>query len=495
MYQPLVRIAICAALLFSPIATYAAQDEECTPKTCYEGSAFRAELDKLFNEMRAAHFDMFARTDETTYRAELERLKADVGEQIPKQRAHSLLEQLLAFGRVGHAKTDIAVKDVLGSLQEGLKILPLSVVYRDGKMVLDQWVDGTDRFPPGSEILEFDGLSVPELEQRLRHHVSADNDLLLRALLEKAFPIYLALEFGEVDAVPMQVRWANGGMARGDVNAVDAGTYFSLHARRPVPAPKDDGGERSFRLLGRGIAYLKPGPFGNIESEEGTTPGGYDPAPFEAFLHKAFSSFETADATDLVIDLRSNPGGDNSFSDLLVARIADRPFSFASRFELKASAATKARFAENPADNELGRRMRAREAATPNGETYFVELPLNQPRADNRFDGDVWVLVDRHSFSNAAVTAALVQDYRFGTIIGEETADLPSTYGSVETFTLPLTGAVVHYPKSHIVRPSGEDTGRGVVPDVRLPPQPIGVSEDVTLGAAVKHIAAARSGE
>ena len=38
----------------------------------------------------------------------------------------------------------------------------------------------------------------------------------------------------------------------------------------------------------------------------------------------------------------------------------------------------------------------------------------------------------------------------------------------METFTLPLTGLRVGYPKAHIVRPSGSLKARGVVPDVAI---------------------------
>jgi C-terminal processing protease CtpA/Prc len=65
--------------------------------------------------------------------------------------------------------------------------------------------------------------------------------------------------------------------------------------------------------------------------------------------------------------------------------------------------------------------------------------------------------------------AALAQDYGFATILGEETADLASTYGAMESFTLPRTGIQVGFPKARILRPSGDPVPRGVVPDVAIP--------------------------
>ena len=48
-------------------------------------------------------------------------------------------------------------------------------------------------------------------------------------------------------------------------------------------------------------------------------------------------------------------------------------------------------------------------AAAQDGERVAVDLPATQPIADNAFDGRVWVLVNRHTYSNAAVIAALMQ--------------------------------------------------------------------------------------
>ena len=108
----------------------------------------------------------------------------------------------------------------------------------------------------------------------------------------------------------------------------------------------------------------------------------------------------------------------------MVAWFASRPFRFASTFMLKASAATKADYARQrltgaPIDPDFARQM-DEEARRPNGTRYRYELSaLVQPRQGARFKGRVWVLINRHSYSNAASVAALVQDYGFGKIIGE----------------------------------------------------------------------------
>lgn len=122
------------------------------------------------------------------------------------------------------------------------------------------------------------------------------------------------------------------------------------------------------------------------------------------------------------------------------------------------------------------------------GSVVRYEIPLVTPRAEPRFQGRVHVLVNRHSYSNAVSVAAMVQDYGFGRVLGEETADLASTLGAMEHFSLENSGLSVGYPKARILRPGGDPAPRGVVPDRVLPHQIVEGPEDPVLQAALDYV-------
>ena len=84
----------------------------------------------------------------------------------------------------------------------------------------------------------------------------------------------------------------------------------------------------------------------------------------------------------------------------------------------------------------------------------------------------------------------MIQDYGFGTIIGEKTSDMATTYGAMETFRLPNTGIVVGFPKAHIVRPSGERRSDGVTPDIAIRSPIVPTAHDAVLDRALEHIRA-----
>ena len=173
----------------------------------------------------------------------------------------------------------------------------------------------------------------------------------------------------------------------------------------------------------------------------------------------------------------------------MIAWFADRPFRFASRFTVKASPQTRDVLRGIAADDPDGvsADMYAEMQHQADGESFEFEIPWTDPRAE-RFVGRVWVLINRHSYSNATSVAAIVKDYGFGVLLGEETADLPSSYASSARFTLPETGIAVTYPKAYFVRSSGEEGLRGVRPDVELQRSAASAGEDEMLQAAIAEI-------
>jgi C-terminal processing protease CtpA/Prc len=217
----------------------------------------------------------------------------------------------------------------------------------------------------------------------------------------------------------------------------------------------------------------------------------YDARAFDTFIDGAFESFIAADADTLLIDLRDNPGGDNTFSDYMIAWFADRPFGFASAFRIRVSdeavASNAARLA-TAGQNSVSRQLAGVYAAAAIGDVIEFPIPVVAPRRGARFEGRVFVLVNRRSFSNSVLTAAIVQDYQFGRVLGEPTSDLATTYGALERFTLPNSGLSVGFPKAYIVRPSGDARIQGMTPDIAITTPIIQTADDPVLQQALRII-------
>jgi C-terminal processing protease CtpA/Prc len=336
--------------------------------------------------------------------------------------------------------------------------------------------------------LAINGVPVKALFSRLRHYLSADTDYMLGGFLEFYLEVLLFFEWGELNEYSLKV-----GQQDQAVIQVKAVNKEQLEKRQAeLPASLVLGWERQARMLPDGVAYLRPGPFFNTESSAADP---WDNRAFSAFIEQSFETFKARKPSALLIDMRDNPGGDNSFSDLMLRWIADQPFRFASTFQVKVSEAFRqsndarlqAQSDQGVDKNSVSYRYQQAYQKRANGEVFDFDIPLVQP-GPKRLNTRVFMLVNRHSYSNAVTTAAMAQDYGFATILGEETSDLAVTYGAMEHFTLSHTGIQVGFPKALIVRPSGDRTVRGVVPDHLIKTPVVESVDDPVLKAALRHI-------
>ena len=170
----------------------------------------------------------------------------------------------------------------------------------------------------------------------------------------------------------------------------------------------------------------------------------------------------------------------------MIAYFADKPFRIASKFSVRTSQVTKS-FWTDVDIPELAE-MKQKIMTLEDGTRFDIELNTTQPRNDDlAFRGEVIALIDRFSFSNTASVAAIVQDYEFGVLVGEETSDTPSSCGAIHTFKLPNTKMVVVFPKGCMIRPNGDARLRGVIPDHKVSDNPF-TQEDEILDTALQLI-------
>lgn len=491
MIQRLFKIAATLLLVSAVPGQAFAQSDAQRPSPdgcgdCYSAQAASEDLEVLYQRLQQEHVDLFARRDRSEYDAHIARLLGRIDGPVPRPELHLMLHEAMAFGNIGHAKTEIALNDVFTHVGNGGKIIPLSVVYRGHRMITDNWADRSDALPPGSRITSIGAMPVEQFEAHVRKQISADTLRLLRAQMELGLPAYLYLVFGPVDALNVEYIDPDGTARSHEIGAVQFGDMYAVQGERPVPQADRKAADRVYRDLGDDVFYLQPGHFSASEEERGENGEAYTIEPFRAFVAEAFEALAESGAQDLIIDLRDNGGGDASFSDLIIARLTNAAFRHSSRYEVRAGPNTKAAWAGRTFDeNSLSGRIAAGLASVEAGERVTIELPEVQPLSDHAFRGRVWVLVNRHSYSNAAVVAALMQDLGIAKIMGEETADVPTTYGAVESFTLPNSGATIIYPKAYMVRLSGSEEARGVVPDFVIAPNPVGQSRDAMLETTV----------
>jgi C-terminal processing protease CtpA/Prc len=175
----------------------------------------------------------------------------------------------------------------------------------------------------------------------------------------------------------------------------------------------------------------------------------------------------------------------------MLAWFAKAPFRFAKDFRIRVSAAAiasnaKRLSAQTDKGDSISSKFADAYARHRIGDVFSFDIPMAQPRDGQRFGGRVFMLVNRHSYSNTVQVAAMSQDMHIATILGEETSDLATTFGAMEQFTLPRTGIDVGFPKAQIIRVNGDLRARGVVPDVLIETPIVEPASDPVLQRALQ---------
>lgn len=477
----LIAFILAAALL--PLdALMAAADP--VPERRFEPAEIRADFTELYQRLAVSHFDLYARQSKPAYDALFRSMQAAFDRPMTGAEVRVAFQKFMAFGHVAHARIEFP-SDAYGAYRDaGGRAMPVYVKVVKGRVLVTDNGSGA-ALAPGDEVLALNGTPIGSWLTRLSAHVSADNDYMMHTLLENRFAQLLWLELGPVTQFSLTVRDARG--ATRDL-VVSAQTREETKAAlaRQAPTLDLDWDKRTFKMVGK-VGYLRPGPFYNNDPNATNI---WDTTQFRAFIDDSFEALLRADARSLVIDMRNNPGGDNSFSDLMVAWFANKTFRFCRDFRIRQSEAAVASNRKrvelavgNP--DTISAKLAAAYAAHRLGDVFSFEIPETAPRAGGRFTGKVYLLINRHSYSNTVQVAALAQDYGFATIAGEETSDLATTFGAMEQFTLTRTGIEVGFPKAQIIRVNADTRARGVVPDVAIETPMVEPVEDVVLQRAL----------
>lgn len=162
---------------------------------------------------------------------------------------------------------------------------------------------------------------------------------------------------------------------------------------------------------------------------------------FASFLDSAFRVLNEKKIAKLIIDLRSNQGGNDGNGWLLYSHLTEKPFMYY---------ASKGTVSEiySPKDHP--------------------ELTIHQPH-NNNYTGKVFVLENGRSFSASAEFASIVKTNQRGIFIGEECGGAyeGNTSGSENMVILPYSQITVRIPLvkyTMAVKPINP-ADRGVIPD------------------------------
>ena len=393
----------------------------------------RADFQQLYETLQQNDPDLYAHLGREEYDSLYQVTLNSFTDPAERPELAKKFQRFVAAGGVSHARIDANYADFRDYVAQGGRIFPIYIKLVHGRYYIADNRSGVKGIRRGEEIFALNREPIRDVFARAAGNLSADNAYMAQTQLETDFPMALWLDLGaKTDHV--ELTFARKRVTFHKTIPFLTEPEMAQNAKREPPVLSLDGHRRTARVFGD-VAYLRPGPFRNFR-------GGRDDHEFRDWLIEAFRGFSSRESKTLLIDLRDNPGGSEAFALDLMSWFATRPFRLHQ--------------ADDPTD----------------------------PRPAPRFEGKVFLLVNRNSFSACAVMAAAVQDQHFGLILGERSSDLATGDTAIRTFELDNSHLVVGYPTSKMVRVAGEDTPRFVLPDVLIDTPVIEGPEDPVLQQA-----------
>lgn len=398
----------------------------------------RADLAHLLARLDSLHPDVSATMD----RAAVERMATTIGSQLAapmtRQAAWSVMARLNPLFGDGH--TLVQFPDVATQLsifvQNGGRILP-DVFWIDAaqQLRLRRETLGTKA---GARVLAINGVPAEQLVATLLARTHGDGPGFRRALASARFPVLYWLLYGGASAYRVSVD--NGRRPR--TLRMEGTDSLPLAVRPQVPF----GQMFAQRLLPGAIGYLRVASFDGEQLEA-----------FRAFTARAFAEFRDARVRDVIIDLRDNPGGDDTN---WITGLA--PYVMPKAFRTFGEA--RVRVTPENADSGdvigsvqtvVGRRMYPSSADTP-----------------DRVPGTTYLLTGTSTYSAAMLLLTAAQDQNLAVIAGAPTGGRSCTTGRVRRVPLPRTGLVAYIPTVHFLRIAKSACADPVRPDLPIADDP-----------------------
>ncbi len=426
-----------------------------------EPDRLKEDLDFLFKTIEEVHPNMYAYTSKEEFDPLREKLYESIDHLMNRLEFYKLAAPVVSTLKNGHTWLQPPyLQEFSRYYKGGGHIFPLEIRW-DGPTAIVSKNYSRNSLPLNGQVLTINGRSAPEMFANFARLFAAEyrhpypgkyknNPNLLRFLL--------FLEYGRSESWDLKIRSNDGKVNNYTIESVSATEIIAQEAKDNALASKFS--YRHFPDYNAALLEIKS--FGGKLKQFEVFRHA-----FERFLNDGFRKIRQQKVTNLIIDIRDNEGGADNLVHRLMEYLTAKPYRLYEKTEIKISAQSHATI------EHIRRQVPDKFANKEEGDTVTIEHSLRTPLANPlRFTGQVFVLIGSQTWSASTIFASAVKFFHVGTLVGEETPDTPTLYGSSIMFKMPNSQLQFAVASKLLVCAGGKPDGRGVIPDYEVKQKP-----------------------
>ncbi len=464
------RLLLFGYLLFLCLPTHAQENQGADYKPDYLYSIVQLQSDfSVFRwVLEKAHPGLYSYTPKIVLDKLMDSTYNAITTSMNERQFYQMLAPIVGKLHCGHTLIDPSLM-----YQDQGKRLPLDFMFQAGKAYIRyNYMDSIVlKVPIGAEVLAINGQSIEAILAKMLPALPADAQHLAGKYqdLEEDFANYYDLLVAQPDTFLLAcIDTKTQQKFQLKIPAIDD-EFVREYAKRSLLATEV--GKKYLTLtvidsLKTAIMYIHS--FLDLDHKQAKQ-------KFYRFLKSSMKTIHAKKIENLVIDVRQNSGGNLVYVNDLFYQISLRDYRFLDRVEVTRN--EKITQLKNSELSKASIHNPNRVIAGDSGryfvkDSYYTDLRV-RPRNPKAFQGKVYLLTGKRSFSAASHLAVLFEAYKRGVIVGEETGGSNAGFnaGDIINIGLPITNMQMEVPLEKCIKiiPRYPHQGRGVIPHHEVP--------------------------
>ncbi len=376
---------------------------------------------------------------------------ANIPDSISFSNSYTMFASLMVLLKDGHSNFAFPYSERVKYMNNSGITMPFTVEIKNKKIILKECFNESYYIKlVGSEILSINEIPANKIIEQLMNFYGDKNVAIINNNIEKYFGAYFWTVYGSFPQYKINLL-KDGDQFSITINAVNNQDYFVLR-NKFYPQKTEEKYQLHF-LNNDSIAYLKIKSFA-------------DKKVLSDFLSNAFDSIGKKAFKNLIIDIRNNPGGTSDGVDTLLSYLITKQYKQYKLIGLRVSNEIKSIYEnKKPTFYNMIKYFEDNQLFYYE-DTMLIETPVHR---QNRYNGNLFVLINDKTFSAASTFAGVIKEYNLGKIVGQtETGGTIAYYGDFLLFKLPNTKMEFFISSKFFIQYGGTKLDKGVFPSINI---------------------------